>query len=90
VANKIKSTLSEACLDHILTVEGNKWLQCERSRVSPRFHCTYNPRATGLVERSNATLKQIISKLIADMPSTWHKVLCHVEGTRRDELTLDE
>jgi hypothetical protein len=29
VADKIKSTLSEACLDHILTVEGNKWLQCD-------------------------------------------------------------
>jgi hypothetical protein len=29
VADKIKSTLSEARLDHTLTVEGNKWLQCE-------------------------------------------------------------
>jgi hypothetical protein len=29
VADKIKSTLSEACLDHILTVEGNEWLQCD-------------------------------------------------------------
>jgi hypothetical protein len=29
VADKIKSTLSEACLDHILTVEGSKWLQCD-------------------------------------------------------------
>jgi hypothetical protein len=29
VADKIKSTLSEACLDYFLTVEGNKWLQCE-------------------------------------------------------------
>jgi hypothetical protein len=29
VADKIKSTLSEACLHHILTVEGNKWLQCD-------------------------------------------------------------
>jgi hypothetical protein len=47
----------------------------ERLGVSPRFHCPYNPRAAALVERSNATLKQIISKLIADMPSTWHKVL---------------
>jgi hypothetical protein len=43
--------------------------------VSPRFYCPYNPRAAGLVEPPNATLKQIISKLIADMPSTWHKVL---------------
>jgi flagellar biosynthesis GTPase FlhF len=29
MAVKIKYTLSEACLDHILTVEGNEWLQCE-------------------------------------------------------------
>jgi hypothetical protein len=55
------SELTKACL--------------ERLGVSPRFHCPYNPRAAGLVERSNTTLKQIISKLIADMPSTWHKVL---------------
>ena len=47
----------------------------ERFGVSPRFHCPYNPRAAGLVERSNATLKQIISKLIADSPSSWHKIL---------------
>jgi hypothetical protein len=25
VADKLKSTLSEACLDHVLTVEGNTW-----------------------------------------------------------------
>jgi hypothetical protein len=41
------SELTKACL--------------ERLGVSPRFHCPYNPRAAGLVERSNATLKQIIS-----------------------------
>jgi flagellar biosynthesis GTPase FlhF len=29
VADKIKSTLSEACLDYILTVESNNWLQCD-------------------------------------------------------------
>jgi hypothetical protein len=29
VADKIKSTLSEACLNHIMTVEDNKWLQCD-------------------------------------------------------------
>jgi hypothetical protein len=46
-----------------------------RLGVAPRFHCPYNPRAAGLVERSNATLKQIISKLAGDMPSSWHKVL---------------
>jgi hypothetical protein len=55
------SELTKACL--------------ERLGVSPRIHCPYNPRAAGLVKRSNATLKHIISKLIADMPSTWHKVL---------------
>lgn len=46
-----------------------------RLGVAPRFHCPYNPRAAGLVERSNATLKQVISKLAKDMPSSWHKVL---------------
>ncbi len=46
-----------------------------RLGVSPRFHCPYNPRAAGLVERSNATLKQVISKLAKDMPSSWHKML---------------
>jgi hypothetical protein len=29
VADKCKPTLSEACLDHILTAEGNKWMQCD-------------------------------------------------------------
>ena len=47
----------------------------ERLGVTPRFHCPYNPRAAGLVERSNATVKQIISKLAADHPSAWHKLL---------------
>ena len=47
----------------------------ERLGVSPRFHCPYNPRGAGLVERSNGTLKQIISKLAAEVPSSWHKVL---------------
>jgi hypothetical protein len=46
-----------------------------RLRVSPRFHCPYNPRAAGIVERSNATVKQIISKLVADYPSAWNKLL---------------
>jgi len=48
---------------------------CLRLGVSPRFHCPYNPRAAGLVERSNSTLKQVISKLATDMPSFLHKVL---------------
>ena len=47
----------------------------ERLGVSPRFHCPYNPRAAGIVERSNSTLKQIISKLAEDNPSSWPKVL---------------
>ena len=47
----------------------------ERLGVSPRFHCPYNPRAAGIVERSNSTVKQIISKLAADHPSSWHKIL---------------
>ena len=55
------SELTQACL--------------KRFGVSPRFHCPYNPRAAGLVERSNATLKQIISKLMAELPHSWHKIL---------------
>jgi hypothetical protein len=55
------SELTKACL--------------ERLRVSPRFNCPYNPRAAGIVERSNSTAKQIISKLAADHPSSWHKIL---------------
>jgi hypothetical protein len=55
------SELTKACL--------------EKLGVSPRFHCPYNPRAAGLVERSNATVKQIISKLAADHPTSWHKLL---------------
>ena len=47
----------------------------ERLGVSPRFHCPYNPRAAGIVERSNSTVKQIISKLAADHPMSWHKLL---------------
>ena len=47
----------------------------ERLVVSPRFHCPSNPRAGGIVERSNSTVKQIISKLAADHPSSWHKIL---------------
>jgi hypothetical protein len=29
VADKLKSTLSEACLDHVLTAEGNTWHKCD-------------------------------------------------------------
>jgi hypothetical protein len=29
IADKIKSTLPEACLDHVLTSEGDKWLECD-------------------------------------------------------------
>jgi hypothetical protein len=46
-----------------------------RLGVSPRFHCPFNPRAAGLVERSNATLKQIISKLAESHPSSLHEIL---------------
>jgi hypothetical protein len=29
IADKIKSILPEACLDHVLTSEGDKWLECD-------------------------------------------------------------
>jgi hypothetical protein len=47
----------------------------QRLGVSPRVHCPYNPRAAGIVEQSNATVKQIISNLVADYPSAWNKLL---------------
>lgn len=47
----------------------------ERLGVAPRFHCPYNPRGAGIVERSNSSVKQVISKLAADHPSSWHKIL---------------
>jgi hypothetical protein len=31
-------------------------------------------RAAGIVERNNATIKQIISKLVTDHPSAWNKL----------------
>jgi hypothetical protein len=65
--------ISFDCGTHF-TSELNK-VCLERLGVSPRFHCPYNPRAAGIVERSNASVKQIISKLAADHPSSWHKIL---------------
>lgn len=67
-------------ISHLIVVHISRasWLisAClERLGVSPRFHCPYKPCAARLVERSNATIKQIISKLIADLPSSWHKPL---------------
>jgi len=47
----------------------------EKLVVSPRFHCPYNPRAAGIVERSSSTVKQIISKFAAEHPSSWQKIL---------------
>ena len=29
ISDKIKFTLPEACLDHVLTAEGDTWLECE-------------------------------------------------------------
>jgi len=29
VSDKIKSTLPEACLDHVLTAQGDTWLECD-------------------------------------------------------------
>jgi len=55
------SELTQTCLENL--------------GVSPRFLFPQNSRAAGLVERSNSTLKQVISKLAAYMPSSCQKVL---------------
>ena len=42
---------------------------------SPWFNCAYHPSSTGLAERGVANVKQIISKLAADYPKSWHTYL---------------
>lgn len=53
-----------------LTREFEKRMGC-----SPRFNCAYHPSSTGLAERGVANVKQIISKLAADYPKSWHTYL---------------
>ena len=50
-----------------LTQELLKHLGC---RI--RFASPYHPKACGLVERMNASLKSIIAKLANDHPRSWH------------------
>jgi transposase InsO family protein len=50
-------------------------LLLQRSGCSPRFNSSYHPQSSGLVERTNATLKTIISKLAASFPRSWETIL---------------
>jgi hypothetical protein len=42
-----------------------------RLGCAPRFNSSYHPQSTGLVERTNASLKTIISKLATSFPRSW-------------------
>jgi hypothetical protein len=46
-----------------------------RFGCSPRFNTPNHPQATGLVERSVGTIKNMISKMAYSNPSQWHKYL---------------
>ena len=50
-------------------------LLLKRLGCSPRFNSSYHPQASGLVERTNATLKAIISKLATSFPRSWETIL---------------
>jgi hypothetical protein len=42
---------------------------------APRFNTSYHPQSSGLVERTNATLKTIISKLASSFPRSWETIV---------------
>ena len=46
-----------------------------RLGCAPRFNSSYHPQSTGLVERTNATLKTIISKLATSFPRSWESIM---------------
>jgi transposase InsO family protein len=50
-------------------------LLLQRLGCAPRFNSSYHPQSSGLVERTNATLKNIISKLAASFPRSWETIL---------------
>ena len=46
-----------------------------RLGCAPRFNSSYHPQSSGLVERTNATLKTIISKLASSFPRSWESIV---------------
>jgi hypothetical protein len=46
-----------------------------RLGCAPRLNSSYHPQSTGLVERTNASLKTIISKLATSFPRSWETIL---------------
>ncbi|HSN23155.1 MAG TPA: transposase family protein, partial [Methylomicrobium sp.] len=58
----------------------------ERLGVSPRFHCPYNPRSAGVVERSNQSVKGILSRIASDHPNSWHRLLPYVLWSLRTSV----
>jgi len=46
-----------------------------RLGCAPRFNTSYHPQSSGLVERTNATLKTIISKLASSFPRSWETIV---------------
>jgi transposase InsO family protein len=46
-----------------------------RLGCAPRFNSSYHPQSTGLVERTNASLKTTISKLATSFPRSWETIL---------------
>ena len=48
---------------------------CEIWVIMQHFHCAYHPQASGLIERSNSTIKTQLPKLSEAFPLPWPKVL---------------
>ena len=56
----------------------------KRLGCSPIFPQPYHPRAVGLSERMVGTIKQMIGKLAADHPRSWHKYLPFIVWALRE------
>jgi hypothetical protein len=55
-----------------------------RLECVPRFNSSYRPQSTGLVARTNASLKTIISKLATSFPHSWETILPFALWSLRD------
>ena len=47
----------------------------ERIGVSPRFNTPYHPEASGVVERWNATFKNMLHHAIREYGRQWHRIV---------------